>query len=42
MKQVARSHEGEGTRDSHTVLRCHMSDVGWEKGNIWSDEKVQI
>lgn len=25
-----------------TVLYCHMSDMGWEKGNIWSNEKVQI
>lgn len=42
MKQVARSHKGEGTRDNHSVLYCHMSDMGWEKGNIWSNEKVQI
>lgn len=43
MKQVARSHKGEGTRDNHSGLYCHMSDKGWgKKGNIWSNEKVQI
>lgn len=31
MKQVARSHRGEDTRDNHSVLYCHMSDMGWEK-----------
>lgn len=42
MKQVARNHKGEGTRDNRSVPYCHMSGMGWERGNIWSNEEVQI